>query len=71
MNCYVGGPLQEILSQDGFLPENTICRFGKDILLGIKHLHDRGIVFADLCPKKVSHTPRLLPIESKVYSAYF
>ena len=49
----LGGPLQEILTQDGFLPENTICQFGKDILLGINHLHDRGIVFADLCPKKV------------------
>ena len=49
-----GGPLQEILIQDIFLPEKIICQFGKDILLGLNYLHDKGIVFADLCPKKVS-----------------
>ena len=64
----LGGPLQEILTQDGFLPETTICNFGRDILLGLSYLHERGIVFADLCPKKVKNGKSMSNQLSQKYS---
>lgn len=48
-----GGTLEELLKQDIALPQKTICSFGRNILLGLHYLHEHGIVFSDLSPKKV------------------
>ncbi|CAK8696805.1 serine/threonine-protein kinase ULK4-like isoform X2 [Clavelina lepadiformis] len=48
-----GGTLEEVLNFDKYLPEETVCNFGKDILSGLHYLHKHGIVFADLSLRKV------------------
>nr|CAB3267503.1 serine/threonine-protein kinase ULK4-like [Phallusia mammillata] len=53
MELCTGGTLQEVLDLDGCLPEETVRKFGQDILLGINYLHQHGIVFADISPKKI------------------
>ncbi|EDV26377.1 uncharacterized protein TRIADDRAFT_54294 [Trichoplax adhaerens] len=48
-----GGSLQEILNQDGCLPEESIRNFGVDLVIGLYTIHSLGIVFCDLKPSKL------------------
>lgn len=42
-----------MISQDGCLSEDVVRRFGWDLVKGLKHIHDIGIIFSDLTPAKV------------------
>lgn len=48
-----GGSLESVVSQDGCLPEDVVRRFGWDLVKGLKHIHESGIIFSDLTPAKV------------------
>uniref|UniRef100_A0A3Q1EW38 Unc-51 like kinase 4 n=1 Tax=Acanthochromis polyacanthus TaxID=80966 RepID=A0A3Q1EW38_9TELE len=45
-----GGSLESIVAQDGSLPEDVVKRFGWDLVKGLKHIHELGIIFSDLTP---------------------
>lgn len=61
----VGGSLQSVISQDERLPEDSIKKFGADIVEGLHHIHSLGIVFSDIKPSKVHFALNL------VYTACF
>lgn len=42
-----------VIAQDEYLPEDVIREFGIDLVTGLHHIHDLGIVFCDLTPGKV------------------
>ncbi|XP_041798587.1 serine/threonine-protein kinase ULK4 isoform X2 [Chelmon rostratus] len=48
-----GGSLESVVSQDGCLPEDVVRRFGWDLVKGLKHIHESGIIFSDLTPAKI------------------
>uniref|UniRef100_A0A8C5QA96 Unc-51 like kinase 4 n=1 Tax=Leptobrachium leishanense TaxID=445787 RepID=A0A8C5QA96_9ANUR len=48
-----GGSLETVIAQDEHLPEETIRKFGIDIVSGLHHIHELGIVFCDLTPGKL------------------
>ena len=48
-----GDTLQTILQQDIYLPELTVILFSQNIISGLHYLHHNGIIFSDLCPKKI------------------
>nr|XP_039253337.1 LOW QUALITY PROTEIN: serine/threonine-protein kinase ULK4-like [Styela clava] len=48
-----GGTLDKVLSLDNCLPEDIVREFGKDIASALHHLHQIGVLFANLCPKKI------------------
>lgn len=43
----------KLLEQDKSLTEVAIKAFGKDILAGLRYLHERGIIFVDLRPSNL------------------
>ena len=48
-----GITLESILSQDNCLPEETIRKFGIDIVEALYYLHSQNIVYCDLSPSKI------------------
>uniref|UniRef100_A0A7N6C2W2 Protein kinase domain-containing protein n=1 Tax=Anabas testudineus TaxID=64144 RepID=A0A7N6C2W2_ANATE len=48
-----GGSLESVISQDGCLSEDVVRRFGWDLVKGLKHIHELGIIFSDLTPAKI------------------
>ena len=48
-----GGTLAEIIEQDGHISPNMAMAYIKDIASGLNFLHRNGILYCDLCPKKV------------------
>ena len=48
-----GGMLEDIIVQDGHLPEESIQDFGADLLAGLSYVHSMGVVLCDLNPAKV------------------
>ncbi|XP_069549236.1 serine/threonine-protein kinase ULK4 [Brachyistius frenatus] len=48
-----GGSLESVVSRDGSLSEDVVRRFGWDMVKGLKHIHELGIVFSDLTPAKI------------------
>ncbi|XP_065126224.1 serine/threonine-protein kinase ULK4 [Paramisgurnus dabryanus] len=48
-----GGSLAGLISQDKSLPEDVVLEFAIDLIKGLKHIHDSGIVFSDLTPAKI------------------
>ncbi|XP_048880834.1 serine/threonine-protein kinase ULK4 isoform X2 [Brienomyrus brachyistius] len=48
-----GGSLEAIISQDECLSEDVVRGFAVDLVKGLKHIHDSGIVFSDLTPAKI------------------
>ncbi|XP_073486508.1 serine/threonine-protein kinase ULK4-like isoform X2 [Aquarana catesbeiana] len=48
-----GGSLETVIAQDEHLPEDTIREFGVDIISGLHHIHELGILFCDLTPRKI------------------
>ncbi|XP_040900709.1 serine/threonine-protein kinase ULK4 [Toxotes jaculatrix] len=48
-----GGSMESVISQDGCLSEDVVRRFGWDLVKGLKHIHELGIIFSNLTPAKI------------------
>jgi len=48
-----GGDLHQVIEQDKKLPENSVRRFGFELLEGLSYLHSQGIIYGDLKPSNV------------------
>ncbi len=48
-----GGTLEQVIVQDGHLPESAIRRFGVDVVRALHYLHSVDVIFADLVPAKL------------------
>ncbi|XP_029308425.1 serine/threonine-protein kinase ULK4 isoform X2 [Cottoperca gobio] len=48
-----GGSLEYIIVSDGCLSEDVVRRFGWDLVKGLKHIHELGIIFCHLTPAKI------------------
>ncbi|XP_019486585.1 PREDICTED: serine/threonine-protein kinase ULK4 [Hipposideros armiger] len=48
-----GGSLETVIAQDKNLPEDVVREFGIDLLTGLHHLHQLGILFCDISPGKI------------------
>uniref|UniRef100_A0A8B9K1E6 Unc-51 like kinase 4 n=1 Tax=Astyanax mexicanus TaxID=7994 RepID=A0A8B9K1E6_ASTMX len=48
-----GGTLDSVISQDECLSDDIVREFAKDLIKGLKYIHDSGIVFSDLTPAKI------------------
>ncbi|XP_061573900.1 serine/threonine-protein kinase ULK4 [Cololabis saira] len=48
-----GGSLESVIAHDGCLPEDVVRRFGWDLVKGLKHIHESGIIVSDLTPAKI------------------
>ncbi|XP_016051574.1 PREDICTED: serine/threonine-protein kinase ULK4 [Miniopterus natalensis] len=48
-----GGSLEMVIAQDENLPEDVVREFGIDLITGLHHLHQLGILFCDLSPGKI------------------
>ncbi|XP_061443577.1 serine/threonine-protein kinase ULK4 isoform X2 [Rhineura floridana] len=48
-----GGSLEMVIAQDECLPEDVVREFGVDLVTGLRHIHDVGILFCDLTPGKI------------------
>ncbi|XP_019364443.1 PREDICTED: serine/threonine-protein kinase ULK4 isoform X1 [Gavialis gangeticus] len=48
-----GGSLEVLIAQDEHLPEDVVRDFGIDLVTGLHHIHDLGIIFCELTPGKI------------------
>nr|XP_056713038.1 LOW QUALITY PROTEIN: serine/threonine-protein kinase ULK4 [Euleptes europaea] len=48
-----GGSLEMVIAQDKHLPEDVVQEFGIDLVTGLRHIHDLGIIFCNLTPGKI------------------
>ncbi|GAB5576931.1 serine/threonine-protein kinase ULK4 isoform X11 [Prionailurus iriomotensis] len=48
-----GGSLEMVIAQDENLPEDVVREFGVDLIAGLHHLHQLGILFCDISPGKI------------------
>lgn len=48
-----GGSLESVIAQDVHLPEDVVREFGADLVSGLYHIHQLGIIFCELTPGKV------------------
>ncbi|XP_039086319.1 serine/threonine-protein kinase ULK4 isoform X4 [Hyaena hyaena] len=48
-----GGSLEMVIAQDEHLPEDVVREFGVDLIAGLHHLHQLGILFCDISPSKI------------------
>ena len=48
------GTLNDVLEQDGCLPEPVVWSFLLQLASGLFHLHDSGVLYCDMRPVKVS-----------------
>ncbi|XP_074918628.1 serine/threonine-protein kinase ULK4 [Chelonoidis abingdonii] len=48
-----GGSLEMVIAQDEHLPEDVVREFGIDLVTGLHHIHDLGIIFCELTPRKI------------------
>ncbi|XP_036886446.1 serine/threonine-protein kinase ULK4 isoform X2 [Sturnira hondurensis] len=48
-----GGSLEMVIAQDENLPEDVVRGFGLDLVTGLHHLHQLGVLFCDLSPGKI------------------
>uniref|UniRef100_A0A8C3SYJ5 Unc-51 like kinase 4 n=1 Tax=Chelydra serpentina TaxID=8475 RepID=A0A8C3SYJ5_CHESE len=48
-----GGSLEMVIAQDEHLPEDVVREFGIDLVTGLHHIHDLGIIFCELTPGKI------------------
>lgn len=49
-----GGSLEVVIAQDEHLPEDVVRDFGIDLVTGLHHIHELGIILCDLTPGKVT-----------------
>ncbi|XP_012590630.1 PREDICTED: serine/threonine-protein kinase ULK4 [Condylura cristata] len=47
------GSLKTVIAQDENLPEDVVREFGIDLITGLHHLHQLGILFCDISPGKI------------------
>ncbi|OXB53613.1 hypothetical protein ASZ78_006214, partial [Callipepla squamata] len=48
-----GGSLESVIAQDEHLPEDVVREFGVDLITGLHHIHNLGIIFCELTPGKI------------------
>ncbi|XP_078395721.1 serine/threonine-protein kinase ULK4 [Cetorhinus maximus] len=48
-----GGSLAMVIAQDEYLHEDVVRQFGIDLVTGLRHIHELGIIFCDLNPAKI------------------
>ncbi|XP_067857918.1 serine/threonine-protein kinase ULK4 [Heptranchias perlo] len=48
-----GGSLAMVIAQDEYLHEDAVREFGIDLVTGLRHIHELGIIFCDLNPAKI------------------
>lgn len=48
-----GGDLYSLIEQDKKLPEETVRKFGYELLEGLSYLHSNGIIYSDLKPSNI------------------
>nr|XP_025949846.1 serine/threonine-protein kinase ULK4 [Dromaius novaehollandiae] len=48
-----GGSLESVIAQDEHLPEDVVREFGADLITGLYHIHNLGIIFCGLTPGKI------------------
>ncbi|XP_041844643.1 serine/threonine-protein kinase ULK4 [Melanotaenia boesemani] len=48
-----GGSLESVIALDGSLSEDVVRRFGWDLVKGLKHIHEFGIIMSDVTPAKI------------------
>ena len=49
----VGGDLRGLLRQDGRLPESAIRAFAAHLVVALRYIHSRGVVYGDLKPQNI------------------
>ncbi|KAG5452429.1 hypothetical protein CSKR_107129 [Clonorchis sinensis] len=52
MELCTGGNLEQVVKEDGNLPENVVRKFGADIVRGLEYIHSRGVLFNDMRPSR-------------------
>lgn len=67
----LGGSLESVIGQDGCLSEDVVRRFGWDLVKGLKHIHELGIIFSDLTPAKVCTCVHVYVGPTVKYQYYF
>ncbi|NXK51536.1 ULK4 kinase, partial [Chauna torquata] len=53
MELCTGGSLESVIAQDEHLPEDVVREFGVDLITGLHHIHNLGIIFCELTPGKI------------------
>ncbi|XP_042673471.1 serine/threonine-protein kinase ULK4 isoform X3 [Centrocercus urophasianus] len=53
MELCTGGSLESVIAQDEHLPEEVVREFGVDLIAGLHHIHNLGIIFCELTPGKI------------------
>ncbi|XP_048367754.1 serine/threonine-protein kinase ULK4 isoform X2 [Sphaerodactylus townsendi] len=53
MELCTGGSLEMVIAQDEHLPEDVVREFGINLVSGLHHIHELGILFCDLTPGKI------------------
>ncbi|XP_071417450.1 serine/threonine-protein kinase ULK4 isoform X2 [Pithys albifrons albifrons] len=48
-----GGSLESVIAQDEHLPEDVVREFGIELVTGLYHIHELGIIFCELTPGKI------------------
>ncbi|XP_009708891.1 PREDICTED: serine/threonine-protein kinase ULK4, partial [Cariama cristata] len=48
-----GGSLESVIAQDEHLPEDVVREFGVELITGLYHIHNLGIIFCELTPAKI------------------
>jgi eukaryotic-like serine/threonine-protein kinase len=53
MEYVPGGDLKELIDRTGPLPEAILSRLGADVVAGLAHAHERGIIHRDVKPRNI------------------
>lgn len=53
MDYVAAGPITKLANPSGYLPLPEVIRLGRDILSGLGHLHNKGLIHNDIKPENV------------------
>jgi len=53
MEYVPGGDLKDLIDRTGPLPEAMLARLGADVVSGLAHAHERGIIHRDVKPRNI------------------